>query len=135
MLIKIQELWKHQGVVVQITEEMSSEYLPRGNYTFVEKEEYGLVLYRQGASYILDEWDDDDEIFVSFSEPEMRIETLIEALTYQILGLISDGWYEIPQCEKNVYSMDLSPYLENLKSLVKLRSVLNGLEGYDESDG
>ena len=120
MTVKINSLWNTPGCTILITEDLESEYLPQGFYTFVGKDEYGILLYKSSRHYILEEWDEDSEVQVSFTEPEMRLESLIIATTSQIIHLIEDGW------ELDGDSiLDMNPYYEKLIAYIKLKEVLN----------
>ena len=119
-MYKLNELWQIPGCVVNITEKYENKYLPRDFYVFVEKSEYGFVLYKDHCNYLLEEWEDNDEIQVSFKEPLMRIEALVEAKNAQILGLISDGW---TLKEKYQDPLNLAPYYDELISLITLKEI------------
>lgn len=119
--IKINNLWQFRGVTVEITEELSDVYLKKGAYTFVTKEEHGeLMLYSsENGTSALSEWDDDDEINIFHTKDyTKRVDNLVEAQTIQCISLIGDGW-----SENNQY-MNLTPYLNDLKSYRALQSLL-----------
>jgi len=126
MEIKIDELWSFRGVEVQINDNLATEFLPKGTYTFVARENFGeLRLYNPKIGFkILEEWNDDD-IVVSFDQQNYnkRVDKLVEAQTALCIDLIGDGW-----SEDNAH-FDLTHYLQDLKSYRSLQSLLKNDKG------
>ena len=119
--VKIDDLWQFRGVTVEVTEELSDEYLKKGTYTFVTKEEHGeLMLYSaEFGSCAISEWDDEDVIVVyNAKDYTKRVDNIVEAHTVLCINLIADGWSVHNQ------NMSLTPYLNDLEAYRGLQRLL-----------
>lgn len=125
MRVKLEDLWKYDGCVVHITEEIAEEYVPSGFYTFLYRDgnDYSLSLLGQDMTiYHLSEYEDDIEILVTNTDTDSRVNSIIEGHIIQALGLIKDGW----TCKnQGQLGLDLTPYMEQLEAYITLRNTIN----------
>jgi len=129
MKIKSDNLWKHIGDVIMVSEDIKwlpeedEINLPKGTYLIVEVHEHGTVMYNIKDNQLVNTELFNDEKFISIHmEPEDRIDLLIDAVTKQSLQLSSDGWTMIK--DPTQFSMDITPYLEKLELLNVMKASL-----------
>ena len=129
MKIESDNLWKHIGDVIMVSEDIKwlpeedEINLPKGTYLIVEVHEHGTVMYNIKDNQLVNTELFNDEKFISIHmEPEDRIDLLIDAVTKQSLQLSSDGWTMIK--DPTQFSMDITPYLEKLELLNVMKASL-----------
>ena len=122
MNIKAKDIWKYIGWEIVIPEEYENEYLPKGVYQIVEKQEYGIILAKNNTEYILDEWEEDDEFEVYDLEESEKLRRLIKYQCQKIIQLSQEGW----SIEDSHYN--ISEDLEKLKNYTIALKYIQGLE-------
>ena len=122
MTIKAKDIWKYIGWEIVITKKYENEYLPKGVYQIVEKQEYGIILAKDNTDYILDECEEDDEFEVYDLEESEKLRRLIKYQCQKIIQLSQEGW----SIEDSHYS--ISEELEKLRNYTVALKYLQGLE-------
>ena len=112
MKVKVYELWKYKGCSIYIDEDMSNEYLPKGNYNVIGKVDWGIELYFNGNTFLIEEYTEEDEVDVYINEYKRRVDILVEAYSIICLNIAEDGLDNFDR------------YLHYLSNYKKIQSVL-----------